>query len=118
MILPSWGSLGSALGALLDLLGASWGLLGRLLGPPGDFLGREARNVGWCSPSREPLGAFLGPPSAVLGAYWGRLGLFWCSRQPFGPSWVDLGGFLGRLKSSEARTGEDAKNIEKLNANR
>ena len=33
---------------------------------------------------------------------------------PFGPSWGDLGGLLGRLGASESRKGENAKNFKTI----
>ena len=87
VFLPSWGSLGRALGALLGILGASWGLLGRLLGPPGAE-GSKCRLVfplsgaSWGSLGAlvgrlrgllGRLGAVLGRLGAVLGASWAVL---------------------------------------------
>ena len=59
-----------------------------------------------------------------LGRSWEPLGTSWPSWRPLGPSWRPLGpswgglgGLVDRLRASEARKGEKAKNIEKTNEN-
>ena len=69
---------------MFHLLGLSWGCLGALLG----CLGRLT---------------VLRPSWAVLGPSWG----------PLGTSWGALGGPWSRLGASEARKGDNMKNIEK-----
>ena len=98
-------------------MGASWGLLGPSWGLLGPSLGRGARVLGSWSPSWALLGAVLGPSWAVLGASWAVLRLSWAvlgpSWGPLGPPWGGHGGLLGKFGASEARKGENPKNIEK-----
>ena len=120
------GRLGSRLGASWGFFRASWEPLGASCGPLGGMLGvlgaileGKARNVGSCSPSGAHLGAVLGPSWAVLEASWAVLGPSWAvlgrSWGPLGPSWAGLGGLLSLVGQWEARKGDNAKIIEKLN---
>ena len=86
MNFASWGSLGSALGGLLERLEAILGVLE----PPRGFVGPRARDFVSCSPS----GFLLEPSWAPLGPSWMPLGLSW---SPLGPSWGPLGSLLGPL---------------------
>ena len=76
----------------------------RLFGPSPGILG----------PSWGPLGGLLGSLGAVLGA---SSAVFERSWGPLGPPWGGHGGLLGKFGASEARKGENPKNIEKNNEN-
>ena len=86
MNFASWGPRGSALGGLLERLGAVLSVLE----PPRGFVGPRARDFVSCSPS----GFLLEPSWAPLGPSWMPLGLSW---SPLGPSWGPLGSLLGPL---------------------